>query len=124
MLVPEQKESIFTYYDINNNVALSLGSDVTGTKMVVGGVECSIESIMSTTVFTSTMKPFCVLWTSSNGRVAVYFNNEFWAKTCASSTGLSVAAGGVFQLGGEEFYHLSFYRRPIKLLFQVYIVVL
>ncbi|XP_038582033.1 adhesion G-protein coupled receptor G6 isoform X2 [Micropterus salmoides] len=98
----KQKESIFTYYDINNNVALSLGSDVTGTKMVVGGVECSIESIMSTTVFTSTMKPFCVLWTSSNGRVAVYFNNEFWAKTCASSTGLSVAAGGVFQLGGEQ----------------------
>ncbi|XP_045916995.1 adhesion G-protein coupled receptor G6 isoform X2 [Micropterus dolomieu] len=98
----KQKESIFTYYDINNNVALSLGSDVSGTKMDVGGVDCSIESIMSTTVFTSTMKPFCVLWTSSNGRVAVYFNNEFWAKTCASSTGLSVAAGGVFQLGGQQ----------------------
>ncbi len=101
LLVPEQKEWIFTYYDSANNVALSLGSDQSGMKMIVDGVTCSIDSIISSSDFTSTMKLFCVLWMSSNGRVAVYVNGNYWAKTCSTSSGRSVPAGGLFRLGGE-----------------------
>lgn len=90
-------------------MALSLGSDQDGMKLTVDGVVCSIESIFSSNDFTTSMKPFCVLWTSSNGRVAVYFNGNYWAKTCSASSGHSVPAGGQFRLGGKpglEFYHL------------------
>ncbi|XP_042370733.1 adhesion G-protein coupled receptor G6-like, partial [Plectropomus leopardus] len=95
----KQKEWIFTYSDSSSGVALSLGSDQSGMKMIVDGVTCPIDSIISSSDFTSTMKPFCFLWTSSNGRVAVYFNRNYWAKTCSSSTGHSVPAGGRFRLG-------------------------
>lgn len=105
--VPEQKEWIFTYHDSSNNVALSLGSDQSGMKMIVDGVDCPIESIITAADFTSTMKPFCVLWTSSNGRVAVYFNGNYWAKTCTSSSGHSVPAGGLLRLGGKFTFSLG-----------------
>ncbi|XP_078029832.1 adhesion G-protein coupled receptor G6 isoform X4 [Epinephelus lanceolatus] len=105
----KQKEWIFTYYDSSNNIALSLGSDQSGMKMIVDGVVCSIDSIISSSDFTSTMKQFCVLWTSSNGRVAVYFNRNYWAKTCSSSVGHSVPAGGRFQLGGQHSFNGNIY---------------
>ncbi|KAL7388596.1 hypothetical protein ABVT39_017242 [Epinephelus coioides] len=105
----KQKEWIFTYYDSSNNIALSLGSDQSGMKMIVDGVVCSIDSIISSSDFTSTMKQFCVLWTSSNGRVAVYFNRNYWAKTCSSSVGHSVPAGGRFQLGGQHSFSGNIY---------------
>ncbi|XP_070705940.1 adhesion G-protein coupled receptor G6 [Pempheris klunzingeri] len=104
----KQKEWIFTYYD-SDDVALSLGSDQSGMKMIVDGVECPIESIISSSDFTSSMRPFCVLWTSSNGRVAVYFNGNYWAKTCSSSSGRSVPAGGRFQLGGQHSFNGNIY---------------
>uniref|UniRef100_A0A8C4IFP4 Adhesion G-protein coupled receptor G6 n=1 Tax=Dicentrarchus labrax TaxID=13489 RepID=A0A8C4IFP4_DICLA len=69
--------------------------------MIVDGVVCPIDTILSSTDFTSTMKPFCVLWTSANGRVAVYFNGNYWAKTCSTSSGHTVPGGGQFQLGGQ-----------------------
>ncbi|XP_076613269.1 adhesion G-protein coupled receptor G6 isoform X1 [Chaetodon auriga] len=105
----KQKEWIFTYYDSKNDVALSLGSDQTGMKMIVDGVVCPIDSIISSADFTSTMKPFCFLWTSSNGRVAVYFNGNYWAKTCSSSSGHSVPAGGLFRLGGQQNFNGNIY---------------
>uniref|UniRef100_A0A3Q1CUN9 Adhesion G-protein coupled receptor G6 n=1 Tax=Amphiprion ocellaris TaxID=80972 RepID=A0A3Q1CUN9_AMPOC len=85
----KQKEWFFTYYDRNNNAKLSLGSDQTGMKMIVDGVICPIDSIISPSDFTASMEPFCVLWTSSNGRVAVYFNGNYWAKACSTSSGHS-----------------------------------
>lgn len=100
-LVPEQKEWIFTYYDSSNNVALSLGSTQNGVQMIIDGVSCSVDSIISSADFTSSMKLFCVLWTSSNGQVATYFNGNYRTKTCSTSTGHFVPAGGQFRLGGE-----------------------
>ncbi|MEQ2208785.1 hypothetical protein XENOCAPTIV_014483 [Xenoophorus captivus] len=100
------KEWLFTYYDTNNNVALSFGYNQTGMQMVIDGVICPVESIISAANFTSSMKPFCVLWTSSNGRVAVYFNGNYLGKTCSPSSGHNVTAGGVFQLGGAQHHDL------------------
>ncbi|XP_078131571.1 adhesion G-protein coupled receptor G6 [Sander vitreus] len=97
-----QKEWIFTYHDTNNNVALSLGADQSGMNLIVNSIVCSIDSILSSADFTTTMKPFCVLWMSSVGRVAVYFNGNYWSKTCPSSAGDTVPTGGVFQLGGQQ----------------------
>uniref|UniRef100_A0A087YAU4 Adhesion G-protein coupled receptor G6 n=1 Tax=Poecilia formosa TaxID=48698 RepID=A0A087YAU4_POEFO len=94
------KEWLFTYYDINNNVALSFGYNQTGMEMVIDGVVCPVESIISVAEFTSSMKFFCVLWMSSNSRVAVYFNRRYYGKSCSPSSGHSVPAGGVFKLGG------------------------
>lgn len=82
-------------------MALSFGNNQTGMEMVVDGVICPVESIISAGDFTSSMKSFCVLWTSSNGRVAVYFDRNYWGKTCSLSSGHTVPAGGVFKLGGE-----------------------
>ncbi|XP_054879922.1 adhesion G-protein coupled receptor G6 isoform X3 [Poeciliopsis prolifica] len=95
-----QKEWLFTYFDINNNVALSFGNNQTGMEMVIDGVVCPVESIIPAAEFTSSMKFFCVLWMSSNSRVAVYFNRRYYGKTCSPSSGHSVPAGGVFKLGG------------------------
>ncbi|XP_044024048.1 adhesion G-protein coupled receptor G6 isoform X17 [Siniperca chuatsi] len=105
----KQTEWIFTYYDRSNNMALSLGSDQSGMKMIVDGVICPIDSIITSADFTSSMKPFCVLWTSSNGRVAVYVNEQYWAKTCATSSGHSVPGGGLFRLGGQQSFHGNMY---------------
>uniref|UniRef100_A0A3B4F6K1 Adhesion G-protein coupled receptor G6 n=1 Tax=Pundamilia nyererei TaxID=303518 RepID=A0A3B4F6K1_9CICH len=98
----KQKEWIFTYSKDSSAMLLSLGSDGTGMKMVVDGVVCPIDNIILPSDFTNSMKSFCVLWTSSNGRVAVYFNGNYLAKTCSSSTGHSVQAGGEFRIGSQQ----------------------
>ncbi|XP_072218158.1 adhesion G-protein coupled receptor G6 isoform X2 [Leuresthes tenuis] len=103
----KQKESLFSYYDgdDDDNVHLSLGSEKSKMKMVVDGVVCPLDSLISPADFTSSMKPFCVTWTSSSGQVALYFGGKYWAKTCSSSAGHSVPAGGVFQLGGKKSFN-------------------
>ncbi|XP_042082808.1 adhesion G-protein coupled receptor G6 isoform X5 [Haplochromis burtoni] len=98
----KQKEWIFTYSKDSSAMLLSLGSDGTGMKMVVDGVVCPIDNIILPSDFTNSMKSFCVLWTSSNGRVAVYFNGNYLAKACSSSTGHSVQAGGEFRIGSQQ----------------------
>ncbi|XP_039873809.1 adhesion G-protein coupled receptor G6 isoform X5 [Simochromis diagramma] len=98
----KQKEWIFTYSNNSSAMLLSLGSDGTGMKMVVDGVVCPIDNIILPSDFTNSMKSFCVLWTSSNGRVAVYFNGNYWAKACSSSTGHTVQAGGEFRIGSQQ----------------------
>ncbi|XP_039649779.1 adhesion G-protein coupled receptor G6-like, partial [Perca fluviatilis] len=95
----KQKEWLFTYHDRSNNVALSLGADQTGMNLIIDLLPCSIDSILSSADFSNAMKPFCVLWTSSNGRLAVYFDGNYRAKTCSTSTGHLVPGGGVFRLG-------------------------
>ncbi|KAG7220525.1 hypothetical protein INR49_018052, partial [Caranx melampygus] len=98
----KQKEWVFTYYDTNSNVRLSVGSDQGGMKLIVDGVICSISSILSSSNFTSTMKRFCLVWESSDGRVAIYFNGGYQFKSCASSTGRTVPGGGLLRLGGQH----------------------
>lgn len=99
---PEQKEWVFTYYDTSSNVRLSVGSDQGGMKLIVDGVICSISSILSSSDFTSTMKRFCLVWASSNGLVAIYFNGDYQFKSCSLSTGRTVPGGGQLRLGGES----------------------
>ncbi|XP_013873375.1 adhesion G-protein coupled receptor G6 isoform X2 [Austrofundulus limnaeus] len=96
-----QREWLFSYTNSSSTAALSLGSDQTGMKLVVDGVVCSVESILSAADFTSTMRSFCVLWTSSNGSVVVYFNRIYRNITCLLSRNHTVPAGGTFQLGGS-----------------------
>lgn len=99
--VLHQKEWIFTYYDGGNNVALSFGADKSGMQMIIDGVSCSIDSIISAVDITSSMKLLCFLWTSANGQVAVYSDGSYQAKTCSTSTGHTVPPGGRFRLGGQ-----------------------
>ncbi|XP_060908707.1 adhesion G-protein coupled receptor G6-like [Labrus mixtus] len=105
----KQKEWIFTYTDSSSNVALSLGADQSGVQMIVDGVVCPIDSILPAAEFTFSRKAFCVLWTSSNGRVGVYYNGNYWAKTCSSSSGHSVPGGGNFRLGGQHSFSGNIY---------------
>ncbi|XP_026163983.1 adhesion G-protein coupled receptor G6 isoform X10 [Mastacembelus armatus] len=96
----KQAEWFFTYYDTQGNTALSLRSDQSGMKLTVDRVDCSISSIISSTDFTSAMKHFCVLWTSSTGQVAVYFHDTYKTQPCHTSSGHFVLGGGQFVLGG------------------------
>ncbi|XP_030578077.1 adhesion G-protein coupled receptor G6 [Archocentrus centrarchus] len=105
----KEKEWIFTYSDTSSNVLLSFGSDGTGMKMVVDGVVCPIDNIISPYDFTYSMKFFCVLWTSSNGRVAIYFSGNYRAKACSTSSGHSVPAGGAFRIGGDQSFDGNIY---------------
>ncbi|CAB1440499.1 unnamed protein product [Pleuronectes platessa] len=97
-----QREWLFTYFDSSSTVRLSLGSDQAGMTLIVDGVSCSIDSILSSSDFTSSMESFCVVWTSSTGLVAVYFNGNYLTRTCPSSSGHTVPAGGQFRLGGQQ----------------------
>ncbi|KAF0021591.1 hypothetical protein F2P81_026156 [Scophthalmus maximus] len=97
----KQNEWLFTY-DSGGAVGLSLGSGPSGTALVVDGVSCSVHSIVSSADFTSSMKPFCLVWTSSNGLLAAFFNGNYFAETCPASRGHTVPPGGRFRLGGES----------------------
>lgn len=98
----KQKEWFFTYYDSSSNVALSFGSSRSQMKLVVDEQECSVDSLITQANFTSAMKPVCVLWTSANGKVVLYYNNQYLTKTCSALSGRSVSAGGLFRLGGQH----------------------
>lgn len=82
-------------------MALSFGCDHDGVRLIVGGASCSVDSIISASHFTSYMKPFCILWASSNGQVGVYVDGTLRTETCSASIGRLVPAGGRFQLGGQ-----------------------
>ncbi|XP_047184548.1 adhesion G-protein coupled receptor G6 isoform X1 [Scophthalmus maximus] len=97
----KQNEWLFTY-DSGGAVGLSLGSGPSGTALVVDGVSCSVHSIVSSADFTSSMKPFCLVWTSSNGLLAAFFNGNYFAETCPASRGHTVPPGGRFRLGGQR----------------------
>lgn len=70
-------------------------------KVLVDGVVCPVDSILSPADFTSSMRRYCLLWTASDGRVGVHFNGNYWATTCSASTGRSLPPAGRFRLGGE-----------------------
>uniref|UniRef100_A0A8C5DSK7 Adhesion G-protein coupled receptor G6 n=1 Tax=Gouania willdenowi TaxID=441366 RepID=A0A8C5DSK7_GOUWI len=98
----KQSEEIFTYSDSSNNVALSLGSDQNEMKLMVDGIVCPMDKILSPSNITSSMKSFCVLWMSSSGRVEVYLDRQLKGQTCSESAGHFLPAAGNFQLGGES----------------------
>uniref|UniRef100_A0A672GKV6 Adhesion G-protein coupled receptor G6 n=1 Tax=Salarias fasciatus TaxID=181472 RepID=A0A672GKV6_SALFA len=68
----KQKESLFTYSDADDSVVLSLGADKNKMRLTVDEAECPMDGILSPDDFTSAMKSFCVIWSSSGGRVEVY----------------------------------------------------
>ncbi|TNN34657.1 G-protein coupled receptor 126 [Liparis tanakae] len=103
------REWLFSYVALGGAEALSLGSDGSGMKLMVDGVVCPISSILSSAHFPSSMRPYCVLWTSSSGRVGVFFNGNYWAETCSSSSGRSVPPGGQFRLGGSHSFNGNIY---------------
>ncbi|XP_071323526.1 adhesion G-protein coupled receptor G6 isoform X8 [Trachinotus anak] len=98
----KQKEWIFTYYNSNNKVSLSLGSSQAGMMIIIDEVSCPINNIISSSNFASTMKRLCVLWNSSNGQLGIYFNGNYSSKTCSTTIGHSVKNGGQFRLGGQQ----------------------
>ncbi|XP_022620605.1 adhesion G-protein coupled receptor G6 [Seriola dumerili] len=106
----KQKEWIFTYFDTNSNERLGLGCNRAGLMtMIVDGLICPINDIISTSDITSTMKRFCVLWTSSNGHVGVFFNGNYRFESCSSSIGRTVPGGGQFRLGGQSNFDGNIY---------------
>ncbi|XP_041831384.1 adhesion G-protein coupled receptor G6 isoform X13 [Melanotaenia boesemani] len=104
----KQEEWLFTYDD-GNHVGLSFGFSHSEMKMVIDGVVCSLASILTSADFTSTMRLFCVLWSSSDGQVAVYFGGNHLTTTCPSSSQHSVPAGGSFRLGGQQNFNGNIY---------------
>uniref|UniRef100_A0A3P9I6V7 Adhesion G-protein coupled receptor G6 n=1 Tax=Oryzias latipes TaxID=8090 RepID=A0A3P9I6V7_ORYLA len=105
----KQREWLFSYYGSGNSVKLSFGSDQSGMKVVVDGELCPVGSIISTADFTSSMRPLCLTWTSSNGQLAVYFNGVYSNVNCSASINHFVPAGGIFQLGGQQSFDGNIY---------------
>ncbi|XP_068198195.1 adhesion G-protein coupled receptor G6 isoform X2 [Antennarius striatus] len=104
----KQKEWIFTYLD-GDDVALSLGADEGGVTLVVDGVSCPMDAVVSPADFTAAMKPFCVVWASPDGWGAVFFNGHYRELTCPASSGRTVPGGGLFRLGGQHSFGGSVY---------------
>ncbi|KAM8832062.1 adhesion G-protein coupled receptor G6 isoform 5-T5 [Spinachia spinachia] len=105
----KQREWIFSYYDSSGTEALSLGSDRSGMTVMVDGVACSVDSILSPADFTSSMRRYCLLWTASDGRVGVHWDGNYRAQTCSSSAGRSLLGGGRFRLGGQQSFDGNVY---------------
>ncbi|XP_029966267.1 adhesion G-protein coupled receptor G6 isoform X2 [Salarias fasciatus] len=105
----KQKESLFTYSDADDSVVLSLGADKNKMRLTVDEAECPMDGILSPDDFTSAMKSFCVIWSSSGGRVEVYHYGQLKGQTCGDSAGRSVPAGGNFQLGGQQSFNGNIY---------------
>ncbi|KAM7368290.1 hypothetical protein PAMP_014525 [Pampus punctatissimus] len=105
----KQEEWIIVYHDSSNNIALSLGSTNDEMKIIINGVTCSIQSIISYNNFTYSMKPFCVTWKSLDGCIGVFFNNSYLVKPCSSTIGVLISGGGEFQLGGQKSFDGNIY---------------
>ncbi|XP_061757354.1 adhesion G-protein coupled receptor G6 isoform X2 [Nerophis ophidion] len=105
----QQVEWIFTYKGEDGNTTLALGGDQSGVKLVVGGVTCLLDSIMTPADWSVSMKNMCLLWSSSNGRVGIFLEGNHRVKTCSASTGISVAGGGTFRLGGVHSFEGNVY---------------
>ncbi|XP_061785249.1 adhesion G-protein coupled receptor G6 isoform X2 [Nerophis lumbriciformis] len=105
----QQVEWIFTYKGEDGNTTLALGGNQSGVKLVVGGVTCLLDSIMTPADWSLSMKNLCLLWSSSNGRVGIFLEGNHRVKTCSASTGISVAGGGTFRLGGVHSFEGNVY---------------
>ncbi|KAG7250608.1 hypothetical protein CRUP_018061 [Coryphaenoides rupestris] len=85
--------------------------DDTCMELVVNGNVCSISVCNIQDVLASrdrsrpsmkptpSMKPMCVTWTSSDGRVGIYFDGSYHSNTCPNSAGSPVPGGGKLKFG-------------------------
>ncbi|XP_046877390.1 adhesion G-protein coupled receptor G6 isoform X1 [Hypomesus transpacificus] len=100
-------ETIFSY-EANSSgsgngsgVEFSFGNN-NGMELVLAAQACPVETIITASDITATMNSFCLTWTSSTGLVALYFNGNYRAKTCANTAGKSMVAGWLFRLGSQS----------------------
>lgn len=108
----KNKETIFSYTrleDSSGDEALSFGMNQDGMALVMSNETCLVDSILNPSDFTSTMKPFCLTWASTTGKVALYYNSNYRTKTCSNTSGRLVGAGGLFRLGGKNSFDGSIY---------------
>ncbi|XP_029589553.1 adhesion G-protein coupled receptor G6 isoform X5 [Salmo trutta] len=108
----KNKETIFSYTrqeDSSGDEALSFGMNQDGMALVMSNETCLVDSILNPSDFTSTMKPFCLTWASTTGKVALYYNSNYRTKTCSNTSGRLVGAGGLFRLGGKNSFDGNIY---------------
>ncbi|XP_071226344.1 adhesion G-protein coupled receptor G6 isoform X7 [Salvelinus alpinus] len=108
----KNKETIFSYTrqeDISGDEALSFGMNQDGMALVMSNETCMVDSILNPSDFTSTMKPFCLTWASTTGKVTLYYNRNSLTKTCSNTNGRLVGAGGLFRLGGKNSFDGTIY---------------
>uniref|UniRef100_A0A4W5R2S6 Adhesion G-protein coupled receptor G6 n=1 Tax=Hucho hucho TaxID=62062 RepID=A0A4W5R2S6_9TELE len=108
----KNKETIFSYTrqeDSSGDEALSFGKNQDGMALVMSNETCLVDSILNASDFTSTMKPFCLTWASTTGKVTLYYNSNYRAKTCSNTSGRLVGAGGLFRLGGKNSFDGTIY---------------
>ncbi|KAM9421163.1 adhesion G-protein coupled receptor G6-like isoform 9-T9 [Salvelinus alpinus] len=108
----KNKETIFSYTrqeDSSGDEALSFGMNQDGMALVMSNETCMVDSILNPSDFTSTMKPFCLTWASTTGKVTLYYNRNSLTKTCSNTNGRLVGAGGLFRLGGKNSFDGTIY---------------
>ncbi|XP_042177631.1 adhesion G-protein coupled receptor G6 isoform X12 [Oncorhynchus tshawytscha] len=108
----KNKETIFSYTrqeDSSGDEALSFGMNQDGMALVMSNETCLVDSILNPSDFTSTMKPFCLTWASTTGKVTLYYNSNYRTKTCPNTSGRLVGAGGLFRLGGKNSFDGTIY---------------
>ncbi|XP_055728701.1 adhesion G-protein coupled receptor G6-like isoform X3 [Salvelinus fontinalis] len=108
----KNKETIFSYTrveDSSGDEALSFGMNQDGMALVMSNETCLVDSILNPSDFTSTMKPFCLTWASTTGKVTLYYNRNSLTKTCSNTNGRLVGAGGLFRLGGKNSFDGTIY---------------
>ncbi|KAJ8396174.1 hypothetical protein AAFF_G00020410 [Aldrovandia affinis] len=92
-------EKIFSYADSGGDI-LVFGMADTTMALNVNSVECDLSAILNHSDLTSAMKPFCLTWASSSGRVALY-SNEYRTTSCTASKLQTLGGGGLFKIGGD-----------------------
>nr|XP_046147571.1 adhesion G-protein coupled receptor G6 isoform X14 [Oncorhynchus gorbuscha] len=108
----KNKETLFSYTrqeDSRGDEALSFGMNQDGMALVMSNETCLVDSILNPSDFTSTMKPFCLTWASTTGKVTLYYNSNYRTKTCPNTSGRLVGAGGLFRLGGKNSFDGTIY---------------
>ncbi|KAI4873306.1 hypothetical protein NFI96_011827, partial [Prochilodus magdalenae] len=95
-------EAIFTYYNASKGIILSFGFTGNTMELNIASAKCSVNDLITQTDLTSQMQPFCLTWSKTNGRVAVNFRGNYRSNICSASVGLTVDAGGSFDLGSEK----------------------
>lgn len=89
--------------------AVAFGKTQGGMALFIDNKECSIESLINSANFTSTMKPLCLTWTSTTGQVALHFNGNYRTEVCGNLKnriidlqGLQLGAGGSGDADGQS----------------------
>ncbi|KAM9495850.1 adhesion G-protein coupled receptor G6 isoform 1-T1 [Clarias gariepinus] len=95
---------IFSYKNRPHSAPyLTFGSIGNSMDLIIGNVTCSVSDLFRLDDFTSNMQMFCIIWSNTNGSVAVYFKGKYREKFCSNSVGMKTETGGFFELGrGEE----------------------